>query len=232
MKIKGRMILSIFAGAILVFSLFSQTNAQTTSPQMVVTWKAYGSYIPPGYGDKALPNQESRLTATLDLLVNGYPANLSNQTIYWYLNNNLIDSGIGDQSIIFPTLGTAPGFFTLKAELPNYGGATLIHEVQIPFITPKAVIEAPHPSGQFSSNPIVLQGTPYFFYVSDPGALSYSWAVNGQTATTAENPQTLQMSVDPSTQSGATFTVTLSIVNPGDGANANDSTSVVYIKQL
>ncbi len=232
MKVQGKIFLSIFTGAILAFSLFPRANAQTASPQMVVTWKAYGSYIPPEYGDKALPNQESRLTASLDLLVDGYPVNLSGQTIYWYLNDNLIDSGVGDQSIIFPTLGTAPGFLTLKAELPSYNGNILVHEIQIPFITPKAVIEAPHPSGQFSGNPIVLQGTPYFFYISNPGSLAYSWAVNGQTATAAENPQTLQMSIDPSTQSGATFTVTLSITNPGDGANANDSTSVVYIKQL
>ena len=206
--------------------------AQSAAPQMVVTWQAYGSYVPPKYGDKALPNQESRLTATLELISNGKLINLSGQTIYWYLNDTLIGTGVGDQYIVFSPFGTAPAFLTLEAELPSYNGALLIHQVQIPLVGPKAVIEAPHPTGQFSGNPIILQGTPYFFYTSDQGMLSYAWSVNGETSASAENPQTLQIELDLSTPSGASLGVALTITNPNDSMSGNDSTDVVYVKQL
>jgi hypothetical protein len=212
-------------------SLIPKVNAQT-APQMVVTWQAYGSYVPPQYADKALPNQESKLTASLALLVNGKFVDLSQQTIYWYLNDTLIDSGVGDKYIVFPTFGTAPAFLTLEAELPSYNGNLLMHDVQIPLISPKAVIEAPHPTAQLSGNPITLQGTPYFFYVSDPSSLSYSWSVNGQTSAAAENPQTLQVNLDPSTQSGASLGISLTITDPNNAMIGNDSTNVVYVKQL
>ncbi len=225
----------VSVGAFLAVTLLSGAflaRAQSTEPQMVITWKAYGSYVPPTYADKALPNQESRLTASLMLLSNGKPVDLSYQTIYWYLNNTLISSGIGDQSIIFSPFGKAPAFLNLEAELPSYNGATLTHSIQIPLVNPKAVIEAPHPSGQSSENPVVLQGTPYFFYVSDPGELSYTWSVNGQNPSAAENPQTLQISLDPSTPSGSSLNIGLTIANPNDRTSAQDSTTVIYIKQL
>lgn len=217
--------------ATLVFS--HKTNAQSATPQMVVTWQAYGSYIPPKYMGKALPNQESQLTASLTLLsTGGKLIDLSGQTIYWYLNNTLIGGGVGKQYIVFPSIGTAPAFLTLKVELPNYNGNLLLHQIQIPLISPKAVIESPHPSGQLSGNPLILQGTPYFFYTSDPGALSYSWSVNGQSSAAAENPQTLQINLDPSTPSGSSLNVSLTITNPNDAMSGNDSTNVVYVKQL
>lgn len=217
---------------VILFSGLSLAHGQSAEPQMVVTWKAYGSYVPPTYTDKALPNQESRLTASLMLLVNGKPVDLSRETVYWYLNNTLISSGVGNQSIIFSPFGKAPSYMDLEAELPSYNGATLTHDIQIPLVTPKAVIESPHPSGQSSENPIILQGIPYFFYVSDPGELSYAWSVNGQSPTTAENPQTLQVSLDPSTPSGSSLNVGLTITNPNDRTSAEDSTTVIYIKQL
>jgi hypothetical protein len=221
----------VIVSVILTMAFSLKTNAQAV-PQMIVTWQAYGSYIPPGYADKALPNQESELMASLTLLSNGKPVDLSNQTIYWYLDDTLIGNSIGEQHIIFSPFGTAPAFLTLKAELPNYNGTLLIHQIQIPLISPKAVIEAPHPASQFSENPITLQGTPYFFYVSDPSALSYTWSVNDQASAAAENPQTLQINLDPATPSGSSFNVSLTIINSQDSVSGNDSTNVVYVKQL
>jgi hypothetical protein len=222
-------ILVIFSAAF--FSPAQIASAQAT-PQMVVTWQAYGSYIPPSYHDKALPNQESKLTASLALFLGGKLIDLSQQTIYWYLNDVLIASGVGKQYIIFSPFGTAPAYLTLKAELPSYNGNILIHEVQIPLISPKAVIEAPHPSGQFSGNPIILTATPYFFYTADPGTLSYVWSVNSQTSAAAENPQTLQLNIDPATPSGSFFDVLLTITDPNSLMSGDDSTNIVYVKQL
>jgi len=231
MRNKIKIFLLILAIAVFA-AAFSKTNAQSATPQMVVTWQAYGSYIPPKYSDKALPNQESELTASLELLSNGKPVDLSKQTIYWYLNDTLIGTGTGNQYVIFSAVGTPPAFLTLKAELPSYNGSLLIHEVNIPLVSPKAVVEAPHPSGQLSGNPITLQGTPYFFYVSDPGMLSYTWSVNNETSASTENPQTLNIDLDPSTPSGSSLGVSLIITDPNNSMSANDSTNVIYVKQL
>ncbi len=232
MKVRVKILLSVLAVALLAVTFSLKTNAQSATPQMIVTWQAYGSYVPPEYRGKALPNQESTLTASLELLSNGKSVDLSSQTIYWYLDNTLIGGGVGKQYIVFPPFGAAPAFLILKTELSSYNGGLLSHQVQIPLVDPKAVIEAPHPAGQFSENPITVGGTPYFFYVSDPGALSYAWSVNGQTSAAAENPQTLQINLDPSMPSGSSFNVSLAITNPNDSMSGNDSTNVIYVKQL
>ena len=227
---KAKTFLSLLAIAFLAATSLPQAKAQSTAPQMVVTWQAYGSYIPPEYAGKALPNQESELTASLELLSNGKPVGLSGQTIYWYLNNTLIASN--KSYIIFSALGTPPAFLTLKVELPNYNGNLLTHQVQIPLVSPKAIIKAPHPTAQIAGSPIVLQATPYFFYISDARVLSYAWSVNGQTSAAAENPQILQINLDPSTPSGSSLDVSLVITNPNDSTSGNDLTNVIYVKQL
>jgi len=233
MRVRVKIFLSMLAAAIFAVAIFPfETNAQSAAPQMVVTWQAYGSYVPPEYGGKALPNQESELTASLEILLNGKLVDLSKQTIYWYLNNTLIGGGAGKQYIVFSPFGTAPAFLALKVELPSYNGNLLLHQIQIPLVNPKAVIDTPHPTGRFSGNPITLQGTPYFFYTSDPGTLSYAWSVNSQTSASAENPQTLQINLDPATPSGSSLGVSLTITDPNNSMSGNDSTNVIYVKQL
>jgi hypothetical protein len=235
---KTRVAIFLFLPIITIVGIFGMTsftalkaNAQTAS-QMVITWRAYGSYVPPAYTGKAIPNQESQLTATLTLVANGKSTNLSGQTIYWYLNDTLIGGGVGKNYIVFSPFGTAPAYLTLRAEIPNYNGTTLMHDIQIPLFSPKAVIEASHPSEQLANNPVTLQATPYFFYTSDPSSLSYVWSVNGQTPSAAENPETLQISIDPSTPSGSSFGTSLTITNPNDHVSADDSTNIVYVKSL
>ena len=214
------------------FSLLASKTSAQAIPQMAITWHAYGSYIPSGYLGKALPNQESKISASLALIINGRSIALSGQTVYWYLNDTLIGGGTGKTYIIFSPLGTAPAYLTLRAEIPSYNGNLLMHDVQIPLINPNAVIEASHPSEQFMGTNIVLRGVPYFFYVSDPSTLSYSWSVNGETSAAKENPDVLQMNIDPSTPSGSSFNTSLTIRNTNDNTSGNDSTNIIYIKQL
>lgn len=225
---KAAVVFALLAAAV----LFQKTHAQTAaSPQFLMTWQARGSYVPPGYVGKALPNQESRITASLALVSPaGAQLNLQNKTIYWYLNDTLIGGGVGVQTISFSPFGGAPNFMTLKAELPNYNGNLLLHAIQIPLMQPKAVIEAQHVNGQFSANPLTLVGTPYYFNVSDPSALSYQWSVNGLAPTTAENPQTLQINLDASTPSGSAFAISLAVTNAADSMSAADSVNLTYIK--
>jgi hypothetical protein len=220
-------------GAVAAVTLGATARAQTADqPQMLITWAAQGSYVPPEYPDKALPNTTSKITASLELVSGGGVVNLSDQTIYWYENDTKIGGGQGVGSILFSPFGGAPSFVFLKAEIPSYNGNVLMHVVQIPIVQPKAVIETNHPESRFRTNPLNLRGTPYFFNVSDPSSLSYVWSVNGMSPTAAIDPQVLELSVSPGTPSGSTFAATLSVADPKMQMGATDSTNLTYAPQL
>src|ERR1700722_2024154 len=92
--------LAASGGAVFGFAL--RTHAQTaTQPQFLITWSASDSYAPQGYDGKILPNQESPITASLVVIANGKPANLSGQTISWYQSDAFLGGGVGAQSITF-----------------------------------------------------------------------------------------------------------------------------------
>jgi hypothetical protein len=207
--------------------------AQTTSnPQFFVTWKASNSYIPSSYIGKALPGYGSRITASVDLLSQGHLLNLQNQTIYWYLNDTLIGGGAGVQSITFPPFGLPPNSLTLKVELPNYAGGYLTHSIDIPYVNPQVVIGAAFPNGQFSTNPLVVEALPYFFNTSSTSNLSYTWAVNGQTGGSAENPQIAQITLPAGTPAGTGINISVTVENPVGSTVATANESLTYENQL
>lgn len=219
--------------SILIFGASLQkASAQTAQPQVFITWQAHASYVPPNYHDKALANWSSPITASVMVIAGGQVINLQGQTIYWYTNDTLIGGGQGVQAISFVPAGGAPNLIALKVELPDYPSGLLIHTIQIPIIQPKAVIEANHPTAEFSSSSLALQGTPYFFAVSDPSSLSYAWSVNGISPGATIDPQTLDLNVNPSTPAGSTFVTTLSITDPIQQINASDGVTLTYVKQL
>ena len=213
--------------AMALFFVFSlQANAAT--PQFLITWKTTGSYVPSGYQGKALPTYGSSITASLVIISNGQLASLQGQTIYWYLNDTLLGGGLGAQSITFPPFGQAPNLMTLKVELPNYNGSFLIHTVSIPMVQPQAVIYAPYPNGQFSTNPVVVTALPYFFDTASPNNLAYSWSVNSQPGANSENPEEAQISLPSGTAAGTTLTVSLNVQNSNDSTLATASKDLTY----
>jgi hypothetical protein len=216
------------------FLLLSATTAraQSISPEFLVTWKAAGTYIPSFYQDKALPTYGSNITASLELVSGGKILNLKQQTIYWYLNDTLIGGGTGIQKVTFPPFGEPPTLLTLKVELPSYNGNFLVHAIQIPMIQPEAVIYAPYPGGDVSESPVTLKALPYFFNVSSPDNLSFSWSVNGQAGSNAENPDEAQINLPANTPAGTIFAASLTIQNPSDSTNGTASTNLIYQPQL
>ena len=220
---------AVFAIIIAQKNLAYAQNA--SGPQFVMTWSASNSYVPTRYAGGILPNQESQITAAFELIANGQPINLSGQTIYWYLNDNLLGGGEGVQHFTFRPYGTAPANETLKVELPDYPGGELLHTINIPLINPIVVAEAPYPNGQFSQIPLVLTAMPYFFNASSVTSLSFSWSVNGQAVTSAENPQSLKISLPQSTPAGFAVGVTLSVKNSFDNATADSNANLTYQPQ-
>ena len=209
-------------------------HAQTaSSPIFLITWRTTGSYIPSFYIGKALPTYGSQITASLELISpQGKILNLSGQTIYWYANDVLVGGGVGIQSVTFPPIGDAPNTTNLRVTIPNYNGAYLVHAINIPMVLPDTVIYSPYPSGQFTQNPVAVQAIPYFFNIADPSGLSYTWSVNGQAGSNAENPETAQVTLPQGTPSGSGVAVSLSVENPNDSTIATANVNLTYESQL
>lgn len=211
------------------FALVSLANAQTSSqPQFLITWRALNSYAPPAYPGKTLPNQTSPIAASFEVIANGRPLDLSGQTIYWYLDDNLLGGGVGVQNFTFRPDGEAPDTVTLRIEVPDYPGGLLIHEISIPIVQPSAVIEASYPQGNFSASPIVAQALPYFFTTTSTDPLNFSWTVNGQAVSSAENPQSLQVSLPQSTPAGFALAINLTVQNSSDSTSATANANLTY----
>ncbi len=208
---------------------FAQSsNSQSSKAQLVITWRATRSFVPPGYSAKALSTQTSQIVASVEAFTNSKRVDLKNVTIYWYLNDTLIGGGIGEQSQVFNLFGGSNGFEVLRVEMPDYPGGLSIATTQIPTIQPTVVIEAPYPGGNFSSNPLALKANPYFFNITSVNQLAFSWAVNGQTSPNAENPGDLRVTLGPGTRPGTTLDVKLSATNNFDSTGAGDEKTLTY----
>lgn len=222
------LIIALLAAAAIASVFVGSVHAQTSQPQFLLTWSATNSYVPPGYAGKILPNQESQITASLEVIANGKPVNLSGNTIYWYQNQNLMGGGIGVQHFTFPPYGEAPNTVDLEIQIPDYPTGLLIHDVEIPVVKAQAIIAAPYPSGNFSGIPATVTAEPYFFATTSTDPLSFSWSVNGETVTSAENPQTLQISLPQSTPSGFAVAVNLTVQDSNDGATSLGTANLTY----
>jgi hypothetical protein len=226
--------LSLFSAALFELPMATTVHAQTASgPQFMVTWSASNSYIPSFYKGKALPSYGSKITAELEILSPGGKfINLGSQPIYWYEDGTVVGGGVGVQKVTFSPFGTPPASLDLTISLPQYPGGALVDKIEIPFVQPMAVIEAPYPSQQFSSNPLAVTAIPFFFDAVSPSDLSYTWAVNGQTGTSAENPETANITLPQGTPSGSTIDVSLVIKNSTPAIAASADQTLTYQSQL
>ncbi len=219
---------AIAAAAFVIMPPKNIAHAQSASPQFIITWKVARSYVPSSYPDKVMPTYGSVITASVVLLSQGKPVNLNGQTIYWYLNNILIGGGPGVQAVSFLPLDEPPTINTLEVDIPNYNGQYLIHTVPIQTTQPVAVVNAPYAGGEASANPITVTALPYFFNTASPANLSYSWSVNGQAGTSAENPQTAEITLPAGTPSGTALNVTLTVKNPQDSTAATAFANLTF----
>lgn len=192
-----------------------KSAAQTAGPLPFITWQAR-SYAPPQYRGKAMPTAGSQITVNFNIVNQGKIADLSKQTINWYLSGNILGSGKGMQTLTFlaPTDGSSAA--SLSIELPDYTSQLLIYALDIPIVNPEAVIEAPYVAGVFSGNSLQVRGTPYFFNVSSPLALNFAWSVNGETPQNAEDPSVLAVNIGSGARPGSSVDIGLTISSPSD----------------
>lgn len=189
-------------------------RAQTAAePGLFITWRAETSYAPPGYRGKVLPATGSTISASLAIIENGKLVNLSGQTIYWYVNGNFVDGGVGAASVRFAAPGIAPNMIDLRAQLPDYNGTLTLKTISIPMVRPEVVIEAPFAGGKFGGA-ITMKARPFFFGVSSAARIVFTWTVGSEDVTSLENPDILTLTPIQGTANGSLFSIRAAAKNP------------------
>lgn len=188
--------------------------AQTAEPIPVISWKAR-SYAPAEFQGKPLPISNTPILASLEVFAGGKKADISNYRIYWYLNDRLIDRGVGLQSVSVraPQLLNG-GVVSLRAKIDDYPGFQISKNINIPITTPGAAIKRSSAGDKFFSKTLEFEAVPYFFNITDIPSLSFSWKVNGESVSAAENPQKLIVTINDDAASGAMLNVEALISNP------------------
>jgi len=199
-------------------------SAQTAQPQFLMTWSAK-SYVPTGYAGKAFPTAGSPVTVSFELVNQGKVVDLSKQTIYWYVNEGVLDGTANKQTISFLAPSSVPGLIDVEVQLPNYQNSILVHSIRIPVVTPRAVIESRYPGGNFTSPAFEVSALPYFFNTQSASSLNFTWNVNGENAPSAENPEDLKVGLNADAPTGSAVTVGLTVVD----ANNSESTAITGI---
>lgn len=196
---------------------FIVAEAQQSEPQLMVTWST-PTYVPFWFHGKALPTANSSITASVELVDGGSIVDLSGQKIYWYVNDQFVNGGVGLQKVAFSAPSVANNIMDLRVEVPSYKSSqanAVLKTVEIPVVRGEAVIEAPFPDSQFSSDSLDLNGWPFFFNTKDSSRLKFSWSANGESSQNLENPEALTVNINPDAASGSSLNVLLSISVPG-----------------
>lgn len=216
--------ISLLSLALVLLSVV-QVGAQIAGPQVFITWKAK-SYAPADFAGKILPGSTSPILADVEIIDKGKPADLSKMTIYWYLGDQLINRGVGLQSVTFRAPQTSSaGLLSLRVQIPEYPGG-VVKSVNIPVVRPSVVLESLYPGDTFNSQSVRVSVLPFFFSVPDVSSLSFNWTVNGAPVQTAENPQDLQININQGAAPGSVLDIKVSVSNPAgyfEGASAEKS---------
>jgi len=171
--------IAIFNFALFAFS-FSFALAQT-APEFLVSWRAV-NYVPADYQGKILPSKSSRVEAGFDLIDKNKIIDLSKNTVSWFLNENLIASGVGVKTVSFNVNSNLNQ--TVRITVLGYSQNNLDQVFLLPVANPEIIISTKTPLKTIrNQNWLPLQNynfeaKPFFFNISDLTFLQFKWRVN------------------------------------------------------
>ena len=201
----------------LILYLVSGKNSLAASPQFLVSWQVE-NYAPAWYQGKIFPVKDTPIVVSFELIENGRLVNLSNQKIRWYINDDLVkneDDGLGIKSIRFNIPDYRGRETTIKIVVWDYLAEALYKIVQIPVLSPEAVIDYPYPTKEINTGLSIFQVIPFFFNVQSINDLAAEWSANGEKAgEPGDNSWQLKLNIDSQTKSGTAVDLTTSINNP------------------
>lgn len=201
----------LFPALVFLFA-FSHSASAQTAPRVVITWEA-ATLAPAGYEGQRLSTSNSLVTVSMGVISDGKIMDLSDQNVYWYINDSFFRGGIGLDRVLVETPEITDAIFEIRAELPD-SPEGLLKTIRIPVVSPKMVIQSNRPAGQFRQSPLVLGARAFYFNVSDIGKLAINWEVNGVSPKNTENPSTLVINLPESARAGYVVNVRLLGKNP------------------
>ena len=162
-----------------VFFYTQFSSAQTTgADSATITWHS-NSFYPSDFGGKPLPINQSVVSASVTLFQNQKIQDTSNLLVFWYLDGEFLQKGIGLSTVTFPVGKVAGSVYSLKASVETSEGI-IDSLIIVPVTNPEVVIDVPVPNLLIKSgDTITLHSIPYFFNISSLSDLSFSWMVGG-----------------------------------------------------
>ena len=206
-------LLSIFY---FLLSIFNFANAQTATPQFLVSWQAK-TYTPSWYQGKVFPTKGALIEVSFELIDNGKIADLSKEKIRWYVNDKLErneESGLGLKNINFSTRDYPGQITEVRIEIFHYKDGDVIGKIiEIPSVKPELVIDFPYSDNKIGIGSSIFRAFPFFFDVKNLDSLSVEWSAMGQRSEGSGNPWQLNLNIDQRAPKGTEIGVSVSVKN-------------------
>jgi hypothetical protein len=227
-KTMNKYLIAIISILVILGVGLNKGTAQVAEPNFMITWET-NSLVPNGFVGKVLPTANSQIVASLEIIDAGKFVDLSRITVQWYVDDEFVAGGAGVKNVTFKAPSFPGRTVDLRVQIPNYKNNFIVKTIEIPIVRPESIIEAPYPGGRFTTLSIQVRAVPYFFNVSSPNFLSYLWNVNGETPANSENPDVLNINLNPDAPQGSQIGVSLEIRNPyTDFESANKSINLIF----
>lgn len=191
--------------------LVTNGSAAQVTPEFLVSWRAF-DYVPADFHGKIFPVSRTPVRISFDLIDNGRIADLSKNSISWFLDGELLRSGNGLKTAVFNSQDSDQ---QIRIRVANYRGADAEKIIIIPAVRPETVIDARFPSSEINIGQYRLEAKPFFFNV-DLSGLSFSWFLNGELLKDAVSaPQFLDLNLESAGAPQRTnLSVSATVANP------------------
>ncbi len=164
--------LFILCSTFITTPVFAQT---TTEPTATITWQA-NTYAPTWYAGKALPTKGSKINLALMLIDGGKVIDISSKKISWFVNDNLISSGVGATTATFLTDTAIDKNYSVRALIQGYNLKNVEGAVGIRTTNPKISLRQAK-----NDTTYIFEAIPFFFNAQILSELNIRWAQNGET---------------------------------------------------
>lgn len=167
---------SLFLFGALFISTINPVSAQTAD-QLIITWRAENLY-PADFMGKAMPTSGSPVQLSVEAIIAGKITNLATADISWFLDETLLERGVGIKTTRFTARSSATNNNFIRAQV-RLGAKNLEGTVRIPVKQVKVVMEIPTLNKTLpADSEIQISAVPYFFNAESIQNLIFNWIIN------------------------------------------------------
>lgn len=202
---------SLFLFGVLFFLITSQAYAQTAD-QLIVTWRAENLY-PADFVGKPMPTSGSPIQLSVEAVIAGKITNLASADISWFLDETLLERGVGLKTTHFTARSSATNNNFVRAQV-KLGAKNLETTVRIPVKQVRVVIEIPTTDKTLPANSeIQISAVPYFFNIESLENLAFNWVINNNRQKQIGNGELTLKIGEPQSGEQQRMTITANIQN-------------------